>query len=325
MFTFYNKLHNVGVQYGVYLLPADQIQYDCSLCPNDYDGVVITDARYYKMAATLYEKLSDSECIPERCQQPRNVIDRYVDANDGYQVLYELMEDHHPAMKWDRIISAPKSIDCGEDIQEYSAQFQTFITIEKLNGRGYKERELVLHFLRGLSEEFNPAVQYVNTLMDAWGQTGLNPKCDLRVLPRTIADYLNANGTGPAPTTNAIIRVAHGAPQDHSNKEKRSQLDAITQLLQQQVEQSEAIIRAYRGGSKAPAAQFKHVSMPAATGKETRRFTDVYCGACGGYGHPETKCDFVARMIKSLDFIAALDGTKRKEILDEFLTEQCCK
>jgi len=322
MFTFYNKLRNVGVQYGVYLLPADQIQYDRSLCPNEYDGVVITDARYYKMAATLYEKLSDSECIPERCQQPRNVVDRYVDANDGYQVLYELMEDYHPAMKRDPIISAPKSIDCGEDIQEYSAQFQTFITIEKLNGRSYKERELVLHFLRGLSEDFNPAVQYVNTLMDAWGQTGLNPKCDLRVLPRTIADYLNANGNGPAPITNAIIRVAHGAPQDNSTKEERSQLDAITQLLQQQVEKSEAIIRAYRGSSKAPAAQSKHLSMPADAGKETRRFTDVYCKACRGYGHPKTKCDFAARMIKSLDFIAALDATKRKEILDEFLTEQ---
>lgn len=322
MFTFYNKLRNVGLQYGVYLLAVDQIQYDRSLCPGEYDGIPITDDRYYKMAATMYEKLSDSECIPDRCHQLRNVIDRYVDANDGYQVLYEFMEDHHPAMKRDPIISAPKSLDCGEDIQEYSAQFQTFITIEKLNGRGYSEREQVLHFLRGLGEEFQPAVQYVNTLMDAWGQTGLNPKCDMRVLPRTISDYLSTNGTGQIQSTGAIIRAAHGAPQDHHAPEETSQLDALTQLLKQHMDQSEAIIRAYRGGPKAPAGQTKTINAPAATGTATRKFMDVYCGACGGYGHPDKQCDFVARMIKSLDFIAAMDNTKRKDILEEFSTEQ---
>jgi hypothetical protein len=116
--------------------------------------------------------------------------------------------------------------------------------------------------------------------------------------------------------------MVKGAPQDKVLMEETTKLDAITQLLQQQVDNSEAIIRAYRGGTKSPAGQLKTPSLSKVTGKETRKFADVNCGACGGYGHPELQCDFAARLLKSLDFIATMDSTKKKELLDEFFAEQ---
>lgn len=99
MFTFYNKLRNIGPQYGIFFKPVENITFDCCLCPEEYQGNPIDDTRYKAMAATVYEKLSDTNCIPDRCSRMRNIVDRYVDVNDSYQVMYKFMEEYHPAMK----------------------------------------------------------------------------------------------------------------------------------------------------------------------------------------------------------------------------------
>jgi len=45
------------------------------------------------MAAILYEKLLDVSVIPLQYKTLRNIIDRYAEDNDGFAILYELMED----------------------------------------------------------------------------------------------------------------------------------------------------------------------------------------------------------------------------------------
>ena len=52
------------------------------------------------------------------------------------------------------------------NIQEYTARFQVFLTSETMNNRFYKPKEQVLHYLEGLDAEFNLAVTYIQTLMD---------------------------------------------------------------------------------------------------------------------------------------------------------------
>jgi hypothetical protein len=179
-YVFYNKLRNIGQQYGVYLKPLNQIKYGFSLCPADHDGHIFDDEEYHQMAAALYKKFADTQCISEDCQRIRNIIDRYNEDNDGYQILYEIMEDAHPALKQDSIYRAPHSLDCDNNIKEYTARFQVFLTSETLKNRFYKPKEQVLHYLEGLDAEFNPAVTYIQTLMDSWGNAdGLPPKCDM--------------------------------------------------------------------------------------------------------------------------------------------------
>jgi hypothetical protein len=130
IFTFYNKLRNVGRQYGIYLQALDDIKYEASLCPPSYNGHTFTDMEYEIMAATLYEKLGHTDVIPDQYNQFRTIIDRYADTNDGFLVLYEMLEDEHPAMKQDPIQRPPTSSECQDDIQEYAAHFTSYLVSE---------------------------------------------------------------------------------------------------------------------------------------------------------------------------------------------------
>jgi len=147
-------------------MALDDIKYETSLCPVSHNGHTFTPMEYEEMASTLYKKLGHTDVIPEQYGCLRNIIDRYVDTDDGYQVLYELLEDEHPAMKQDPIQHPPTSTECQDDIQEYSARFTSYLVSEHLNGRMYRAHEQVVLFLKGLDNEFQQAIQYIETLMD---------------------------------------------------------------------------------------------------------------------------------------------------------------
>jgi hypothetical protein len=53
-----------------------------------------------------------------------------------------------------------------------------------------------------------------------------------------------------------------------------------------------------------------------------RKLVDSYCDACGGYGHRQRQSNFVAKLIKSLDYISKLEPAKQNLILAEFAPEQ---
>jgi hypothetical protein len=97
-------------------------------------------------------------------------------------------------MQKDPLISQPTSMDFNNNLQLYATKFMAWITAESLDNRIYPERQQVYRFLQGLDEEFQPAILYIHTLMDTWGKDGLNPKCEICTLPRTIEDYQHKHG-----------------------------------------------------------------------------------------------------------------------------------
>lgn len=288
IFTFYNKLLNFGHQYGVYLLPLQELRHDQSLCPDEVDGYRFTDIDYKRMAATLLEKLTRSDVIPEEYTKMKNIIDRYIDSNDGYQALYELLEPHHGLLQKRIKIKAPDSADYNGDIHEYTAQFYSFLTSEGLHGRTYNAEEQVTAFLSGLDDSFAPAVDHINNLLDSWGQPGLNPKCELRRLPSTIDDFMNRHPYNPKYPS---VRMLNS-----TSLPELTDTDIIHVTKQ-----------------RLPLTTDSH---------ESRKPIDIFCDACGGHGHPWKRCDYLARLIKALDFTTKLDKNKQIEILQAFTKEQ---
>ena len=56
-----------------------------------------------------------------------------------------------------------------------------------------------------------------------------------------------------------------------------------------------------------------------------RKSIDAYCDACGGHGHRWGDCDFLAKLIKSLQFLDSLEPSRKKNLLDTFHKEQVRK
>jgi hypothetical protein len=81
----------------------------------------------------------------------QNIINRYAESNDGYQVLYAMLELVHPALQTDAVISAPKSGDCEEDIHLYAQKFDAWLRYENYTNRPYCPREQVNKFINELS------------------------------------------------------------------------------------------------------------------------------------------------------------------------------
>ena len=319
VFTFYTQIYNSGPQYGVYLVPLDEVSNDHSLCPYSVNGHIFTDQEYRAMASTLYEKLARTDVISMTYTDIRNIIDRYADLNDGYLILREMLEDDHPGMQKDPIHRAPNSSDCDGNLQEYTTRFINWLTAERLNDRYFSEKEQVLHYLAGLDDEFDPAVQYVNTLLDTWSHTGINPKCAIRSLPKTIQGYLDKHHG------NAIIRTAKTTSNDQTAEmlqEIRAQLEALKATPPTE---DYAIVnyakdhRKHKGGWK---DSNKSLPSDLSNPSDSRKSVDIFCDACGGHGHPWAACDYTAKLIKAIDYIASLDPASRKTVLENYHKEQ---
>jgi hypothetical protein len=95
--------------------------------PTHHKGILIDHYRQQLMASTLYQKLQSSDVIPMEYISIQNIINRYAESNDGYQVLYAMLELVHPALQTDAVISAPKSRECDEDIHLYAQKFDALM------------------------------------------------------------------------------------------------------------------------------------------------------------------------------------------------------
>mmetsp|Transcript_1093 Transcript_1093/g.1656 ORF Transcript_1093/g.1656 Transcript_1093/m.1656 type:complete len:226 (+) Transcript_1093:828-1505(+) len=62
--VFYNQLRNGVAHYGLYLRPVEEFALGRSLCPDEYQGMLIDDNRYKLMAACLYQKLASFDTVP---------------------------------------------------------------------------------------------------------------------------------------------------------------------------------------------------------------------------------------------------------------------
>lgn len=241
------------------------------------------------------EKLTRSDVIPDEFTTIKNIVDRYIDKNDGYQALYEILEPHHGLLQKRIKIRPPQSADFGNDIHEYTTLFNTFLISEQLQGLWYSKEKKVTTFLLGLDAYFQPAVAHIENLLDSWGQTGMNPKCEPHKLPSTIDEFMSRNH--PKNGQYAVVHTLAYPPNIQSPTTLTTpDNDIFIHITKQQQKDLQ----------------------------EPRKSVDIYCDACGGYGHPWRCCDFLAKTLKAAHFMTNLDKTKQIEIVTTFAKEQQC-
>jgi hypothetical protein len=126
IFVFYNQLMNALEQFGIYLIPLSTVKYQTSLCPTTHRGFPLNEYRQQNMASTLYQKLQSTDVIPMEYTSIRNIVNCFAEANDGYKVLYAMLELVHPALQRDAIMLPPRSKDCDDDIHLYAQKFDAW-------------------------------------------------------------------------------------------------------------------------------------------------------------------------------------------------------
>jgi len=99
MFIFYYQLLNSMEQFGIFLLLLNPVKYQVDLCPVKVNGTVITEQRRQLMASSLYQKLQNVDVIPMEYTSIRNIVNWFAEHNDGYKVLYAMLELVHPALQ----------------------------------------------------------------------------------------------------------------------------------------------------------------------------------------------------------------------------------
>jgi hypothetical protein len=67
IFVFYNQLMNGMEQFGIFLIPLNNVSYQIDFCPPHYHNIPITPYQRTQMASTLYQKLQDTDVIPMEC------------------------------------------------------------------------------------------------------------------------------------------------------------------------------------------------------------------------------------------------------------------
>ncbi len=129
--------------------------------------------------------------------------------------------------------------------------------------------------------------------LDLWGQTGLNPKCELWCLPTTIDEFMARHK--PTDNTYPTLHTLQQYPTIINNPDDSH--DIILCLGKQQSSDMN--------------------NLP-----DSRKSMDMFRDACGQHGHPWKCCDYLAKLIKALDFASKLDKPKQLEILAAFHKEQ---
>jgi hypothetical protein len=192
MFVFYNQLLNALEQFGVFLIPLNNVKYNTSLCPTTYQSYIVTAQRYDSMSKTLYQKLQSPDVIPVEHTSIHNIINQFAEINDGYHVLYAMLELVHPALHEDAVLLPPKSADCQDDIHLYAHKFDSWLRYETYANHLYSTREQVNCFIRELSPTFAPAVSRIRRLLDTWQPYDTNTPnaLQLKQLPNTIECYM---------------------------------------------------------------------------------------------------------------------------------------
>lgn len=123
VFIFYNQLLNAMEQFGIYLLPLTNVKHQLSLCPTAHRGIHVDLYRRTMMASTLYHMLQSSKVVPMECMSIRNIINWFAEVNDGYIMLYAMLELVHQAIQTNAVMSPPKSQDYHDNIHLYAQKF----------------------------------------------------------------------------------------------------------------------------------------------------------------------------------------------------------
>lgn len=80
-------------------------------------------------------------------------------------------------------------------------------------------------------------VSYVQTLLYSWGSAnGLPPKCDLRILPKTIDEFMKRH-------TNQLSPIIWSAKVQSQETLNTQPVNEIAQMLTKQIDETTSIVR----------------------------------------------------------------------------------
>mmetsp|Transcript_21327 Transcript_21327/g.30490 ORF Transcript_21327/g.30490 Transcript_21327/m.30490 type:complete len:292 (+) Transcript_21327:1493-2368(+) len=164
--------------------------------------------RKRQMSASLYQLLQHPDTVPLEFQSLRNIINRFVDANDGYAVLYTIME---PYLHKDEVCEAPDMSEC-HNIHEYAKQMTSYFHCENLAGRTYNQKEKANLFLKGLDARYSKQVARAKQLFDGKDRkvTTVPDVLLPEAIPDTIERWLNETNK------QSVIRAMFGKKGDPS-------------------------------------------------------------------------------------------------------------
>jgi len=167
------------------------------------------------MAGCLYQKLASFDTIPAEFTQARNVINRFATDNDGYKVLYDMIQ---PLLHTNEVLTAPTDADW-QDIHEYSTKFSSYINSEALKGRNFAPKEQTQMFIAGLSDIWLPAIRRARSLLDTTSPADPTVPAVLKLaaLPTTMEKWLKEE------TGQSVIRTTYSA-QKRTTNETRGRL-----------------------------------------------------------------------------------------------------
>jgi len=283
-FTGLNNQHHRLGHHGTHQPDTSSIPHTVQTgCPATYGGIPIDAHRRQIMAGTLYQKLQSPDVIPVEYTAMRNIINRFAEKNDGYEVLYAMLENVHPALQKDAVMCPPKSSECGDDIHVYAQKFDAWIRYETYANRPYSPREQINKFVNELSPTFAPAISRVRRLLDAWNPWDLVVPEVLKItaLPNTIERFMHEEaGTG----TPYIRAVNDG--------------------------------RKYRPSSKTGKGLQHKVQPPPSD------VSDKLCSFCGCRGHEPPQCHFMAKLIIANESLTKVDPKVKKELKENLRQQQ---
>lgn len=85
------------------------MKYQFDLCPLQVNSTEIIAHRRQLMTSSMYQKLQNVDVIPMDFTSISNIVNHFADHNDGYAVLYAMLELVHPVLQWDAVILPPYS------------------------------------------------------------------------------------------------------------------------------------------------------------------------------------------------------------------------
>ncbi len=275
-------------------MPLNKVKYNTSICPTTYQEHPVAAQWYDSMFKTLYQKLQNPDVIPVEHTSIHNIINHFAEVNEGYQVLYAILELVHPALHEDAVLLPLKSIDCQDDIHLYAHKFDSWLRYETYANWLYSTREQVNCFIRELSPTFAPAVSRIRRLLDTWQPYDNNTPnaLQLKQLPNTIEWYMMEE-TG---NNIWVWRLSRGSPREGRHR------------------------RGYRDNRNKDKDKDKDKAS-----KESWPVQDVYCSLCGGHGHLDTQFDFSAKLLKVQESLKTIDQKRKVQLQANFFQEQYCE
>jgi hypothetical protein len=149
--------------------------------------------RYTAMATLLYTYLSRCDIVPNEYSSIRYIIKHLSKTNDGYLILYEMLELKHPFLQKDPVQLMPTVKKCGNNLDEYASKLDTFFHASSLDGCPFSARAQAVHFILGIKNSiFNYAVERIQQQIDSWQEWEPVVPTDLKLssLPNTIERYM---------------------------------------------------------------------------------------------------------------------------------------